>query len=160
MLWRVNGVRYMTYYGNDGKTYNLTYEIGHGGEGVFFNIENNSNQTAKIFLHKHTERDLRLELLAKLPWSESARMYLALPVVALYEDYERRIFKDYIMDNIDYSCTLTDVCSEKHPLSIYKKSCVAENLCKAVIAVHSTRNIVIGDYNSNNILVDRITGKI
>ena len=150
----------MTYYGSNGKIYNLINEIGRGGDGTLFKIENDMQKTAKIFSYKRQKRDLMLEALANLPCAESVRLYLALPVAALYEDYEQHIFRGYIMENLDNLCTLADVYSETHPLSIYKKSCVAENLCRAVIAVHSTRSIVIGDFNSHNILVDRASGKI
>lgn len=150
----------MTYYGNDGQVYQLGKEVGHGGEGNVYEISGNSGKVAKIFKERKLSRDLKVEALAKLPWPEEVREYLVLPDVALYEDPAQKILRGYVMENVDCSSTLADVYSETHPLSIYKKSCVAENLCRAVNAVHSTGNIVIGDFNSKNILVDRTSGKM
>lgn len=150
----------MTYYGNNGQVYELGNEVDHGGEGNVYEISGNSGKVAKIFKERKLSRDLKVEALAKLPWPEEVRKYLVLPDVALYEDPAQRILGGYVMENVDCSSTLADVYSETHPLSIYKKSCVAENLCRAVIAVHSTGNIVIGDFNSKNILVDRTSGKM
>ena len=150
----------MVYYGNDGKTYNLNNKLGSGGEGIVYEVQGSPNMVAKIFKERNRSRDLKVEALAKLPWPSEVREYLVLPEVALYEDSGLKILRGYVMEKVDCSSTLADVYSETHPLSIYKKSCVAENLCRAVIAIHSTGNVVIGDFNSKNILVDRTNGKM
>ena len=150
----------MVYYANDGLFYDLTTKIKEGGEGIVYEISNNPGIVAKIFKERDRSRDLKVEALSKLPWSDEVRKYLVLPKAALYEDSDKKILRGYIMEKIEYTSTLADVYSETNPLSIYKKSCIAENLCRAVISVHNTGNIVIGDFNSKNILVDRTNGNL
>lgn len=155
-----NGSSPERYYGSNGKTYHLRKKLGSGGEGSVYAVGEQSAFVAKIFKERKKSRDEKVEALVHLPWPDSVRKYLVLPQVALYDDSNCSVLRGYIMERVDCSSTLADVYSETHPLSIYKKSCVAENLCEAVIAVHSTGNIVIGDFNSKNILVDRTNGKI
>lgn len=150
----------MRYYGNDGRTYQLGSELKSGGEGIVYEVDGAESIVAKIYKDRKLSRDEKVAALSNLPWPESVREYLVLPRVALYEEPERKVLRGFIMDRVTADNTLADVYSETHPLSIYKKACVAKSLCEAVIAVHSVGNLVIGDFNSKNILVDRTSGDI
>ena len=55
---------------------------------------------------------------------------------------------------------LSEIYSETRPLSIYKRAWVAAELCRAAIVVHNECDACIGDFNSKNILVNRLTGSI
>ena len=132
----------MIYYGNDGNRYTLGKQLGSGGEGFVYELRGKSGVVARIFKERNLRRDLKVEALANLPWPSEVKNYLVLPQVALFENSGRKVLRGYVMEKVDCSSTLADVYSETHPLSIYKKSCVAENLCEAVIAVHKTGNIV------------------
>lgn len=150
----------MKYYGDDGKLYQLGNEIGSGGEACVYEVIGHPEKVAKIFKERKLNRERKIKVLSHLPWPADVRQYLVLPDTPLYEDSAQRVFKGYIMEKVDCSCKLSDAYSETHPLSTYKRSCVAESLCKAVIAVHKLNGIAIGDFNSKNILVDRASGKI
>ena len=125
-----------------------------------YEVIGHPEKVAKIFKERKLNRERKIKALSHLPWPADVRQYLVLPDTPLYEDSAQRVFKGYIMEKVDCSCKLSDAYSETHPLSTYKRSCVAESLCKAVIAVHKLNGIAIGDFNSKNILVDRASGKI
>ena len=150
------------YLGSDGRTYSLGKEIGSGGEGIVYDLVGIDGRVAKIFKERMLERDLKVAALAKLPWPDEVLEYLVLPRAALYDKDDHSVLRGFIMEKSDCRNSLADVYSESHPLSIYKKACVGVNLCKAVKAVHEAGrgSVVIGDFNSKNILVDRSSGKI
>lgn len=149
------------YYGNDKLVYTPGDKIAEGGAGVVYEIQGIDNKVMKIFKKREKQREKKIKAISQLPWNEDMKRYIVLPQVVLYEDEKLNRMAGIIMEKIDSSYMLADAYSEEHPLSIRVKALVAKKLCEAVIAVHSNPgNVCIGDFNSKNITVNRVTGDI
>lgn len=152
----------MIVYGGNGLIYQLGAKLqeGEGAEGYIYEVQANPDKVAKKFKRINKNLEDKIDALIHLPWSADCRKYLVLPEVAIYEDFSRTIFIGYLMEKIDASSKLIDVYMDSHPLSIYQKVCVAENLCKAIKAVHEQTGLVLGDFNAKNVMVSRETGDV
>lgn len=152
-----------TYYDENRHYYVLGKEISagaEGAEGIVYKVDGEKNLVAKIFKAKDKERELKINFIANFKWNDEMQKYFALPEHPLYDNYGQLV--GYIMKNAksEYTCTLNDAYSESIPISIYKKAYTAQELCKAVIAAHKYPSVAVGDFNADNIIVDRSTGKI
>lgn len=152
-------------YGDNNQSYLLTQVLGSGGEGEIYRIKDCDNCVAKIFKKREYQRDAKIRVLKEFQWSDDIRKYVVLPQVILYEDMERTRQCGYVMDKVDCSTLLTDTFVGDHPLSIKMRAIVGINICKALEAIHmnggnSQAQLLIGDFNFNNIVVNRDTGDI
>lgn len=153
------------YYGDDGKNYTLMDKIGGGGAGEIFPVRNSDNIVAKIFLKREKQRDDKVNALRHLPWSDDIKKFVVLPKVILFEDQQRKRQCGFIMDKVDCSTLLTATYSGSRPLSIRRRAILGYNLCKALNAIHNNGGrekgiLLMGDFNFNNIAVDRTNGNI
>lgn len=152
-------------YGDNNQIYLLTQVLSRGGEGKIYKIKNSDNCVAKIFYKRDQQRDAKVRILKEFQWSDDTRKYVVLPQVILYEDEEKTRQCGYVMDKVDCSTSLTNTFTGDNPLSIKMRAVVGLNVCKALEAIHSNGvnsevQLVIGDFNFNNIVVDRNTGDI
>lgn len=149
------------YYGDDKLVYTSGDKIAEGGAGIVYKIQGIDNKVMKIFKKREKQREKKIAAIRQLPWNDMMKKYIVLPQVVLYEDRYLSRMAGIVMEKIDSSYMLADAYSEEHPLSIRVKAFVAKKLCEAVIAVHSNQgNVCIGDFNSKNIAVNRVTGDI
>lgn len=152
-------------YGDNNQSYLLTQVLGSGGEGEIYRIKDCDNCVAKIFKKREHQRDEKIRVLKEFQWSDDIRKYVVLPQVILYEDIERTKQCGYVMEWVDCSTLLTDTFTGDHPLSIKMRAIVGINICKALEAIHTNAEnsqvqLIIGDFNFNNIIVNRDTGDI
>lgn len=157
------GVIMNIYYGDNGVDYVLTDKIGGGGVGTIYKIQNDYNHVAKIFHKREKQRDKKIIALRQLNWSDEIREYLVLPQVILYEDKEKSRQCGFVMDAVDCSTMLTDTFNGDRTLSIRRRAIVGLNICKVLKLVHeygNKGNLLMGDFNFNNIAVNRYNGKI
>ncbi|MCM1507984.1 MAG: hypothetical protein NC177_12765 [Ruminococcus flavefaciens] len=153
------------YYGDDGQNYTLMDKVNGGGAGGIFPILNKENLIAKIFHKREKQRDDKVYALRHLPWSEDIKKFVVLPKVILFEDQMRTRQCGFVMDKVDCSTLLTSTYSGNRPLSIRRRAIVGLRLCEALSAIHDNGGrkkgiLLMGDFNFNNIAVDRTTGDI
>ena len=153
------------YYGDNGVNYVLTDKIGGGGAGTIYKIQNDNDHVAKIFLKREKQRDTKVTALRQLKWSDAIKKYVVLPQVILYEDREKTRQCGFVMDSVDCSTSLTDTFIGDRTLSIRRRAIVGLNICKALRAIHENGGgdkgqLLMGDFNFNNITVNRYNGEI
>ena len=162
MFFNNNGVDIMICYGDDGLIYTLTTVLGNGGIGRIYQIADDSTRVAKIFHPKYKQRNQRVKLYRELTKSSEILRYTVLPQIILYKDESQTQQCGFVMECVDCSTTLTDIFVGNNPLSIKRKAVVGLNLCNALATIHkaSLNSMIIGDFNFNNIVVNRSNGKI
>lgn len=153
------------YYGDNGTNYVLTDKIGGGGAGTIYRIQGDQAHVAKIFLKREKQRDEKVKALRQLRWSDEIRKYVALPQIILYEDREKTKQCGYVMDKVDCSTLLTDTFIGDRPLSIRRRAIVGLNICRVLRSIHENSGgekgqLLMGDFNFNNIAVNRYNGEI
>ena len=153
------------YYGDNGTNYVLTDKIGGGGAGTIYRIQGDQAHVAKIFLKREKQRDTKVKALRQLKWSDEIKRYVVLPQVILYEDKEKSKQCGFVMESVDCSTLLTNTFIGDRPLSIRRRAIVGLNICKALRAIHENGGgekgqLLMGDFNFNNIAVNRYNGEI
>jgi serine/threonine protein kinase len=140
----------------------LEDEIGRGGEGVICNIKDYPKAVAKIYYEdkRDKDREKKLELIINKFKSIKPPVFineLAVPITRLYYESE---FVGYVMRKVDGRALKIVLAGDKKLKAFYKdvKRIDLVELCidflKKVDFLHSL-NILIGDINLNNILVDK-----
>lgn len=162
------------YTGKNGQIYKTTDQIGIGGEGSVLAIEGNSHQVIKIYKpnkfktpaeRQTIERKLRVMMSMNVPLYHNGHICLAWPQDIVYDN---GILAGFVMPNIPTKYKIYDIyrggknpVREKlYPNYTWKYSVqFAHNLAWIVDQLHR-ENIVIGDFNQNNIAVNASTGTI
>lgn len=157
-----------TFYGRTGIAYQLESQLGRGGEGVVYSLKGNDSMVAKIYndnkFHNRTERSnleekLKTMIAMNIPSCINGVTYLAWPKDILYD---RRSMKGFIMPAIDTRYKLYDIYrggsnsrrDNVYPNYTWKYSVQFAYHLSWIVEYLHMYNIVIGDFNQNNIVVD------
>ena len=165
----------MPYYtGLSGRVYKTSNQLGVGGEGYVMSIEGNNKQVIKLYKNtkfKNTierqsmERKLRVMISMNVPIFHNGNICLAWPQDIVYEN---GIMVGFVMPKITTKYKIYDIYrggdnsvrERLYPNYTWKYSVqFAHNLAWIVDHLHSM-NIVIGDFNQNNVAVDPTTSTI
>lgn len=146
----------MILYGSTNRKYETADMIGQGGEGTLYKLTDDG-VCAKIYKSPNEDRKMKIQALVSIDWSEEFRKYLVIPKDILYADPQKKDFVGYTMRFLEGYEKLSEIYSETHPLSLYKRVWIASELCRIVKAVHSESKSCIGDFNERNIMVNRKT---
>ena len=159
------------YKSSSGKVYTLGAQLGTGGEGIVSEIQGENSKVAKIYKADRfktdqdrftMERKLKAMLDMNISVYVDGKLRLAWPLDILYENGS---MVGFVMPKINSKYKIFDVQREEMAEKIYPnytwKYAVqfAYNLSVAVKYVHD-KNIVIGDFNQNNISIDTSTGAV
>lgn len=161
-----------TYRGTQGLLYTTTQQIGHGGEGAVYSISGHNALVAKIYRTDRfkndaeratMERKLKAMISMKVPYKIDNVVRFAWPQDILYEN---NTMVGFIMPRIGTRYKIYDVYREGsvrdsiYPNYTWKYSIqFAYHLAWLVYYLHS-KNIVIGDFNQNNIAIDAKSGTV
>ncbi|MDR0918326.1 MAG: hypothetical protein LBM93_03630, partial [Oscillospiraceae bacterium] len=144
-----------------GKKYNVSdIEIGSGGEGKICDILNAANYVAKIYKPEEItrEKEEKLKLLLSSFPNDPYGIFVP-PLDILYDNGK---FVGYVMSKKSGCRTFTNFYSENQrgglPWSLFIE--VAKTFALAVSLIHKSENIVIGDFNPENFLIDSNNKKI
>lgn len=159
------------YKSSSGKVYTLGAQLGTGGEGIVSEIQGENSKVAKIYKADRfktdqdrftMERKLKAMLDMNISVYVDGKLRLAWPLDILYENGS---MVGFVMPKINSKYKIFDVQRVEMAEKIYPnytwKYAVqfAYNLSVAVKYVHD-KNIVIGDFNQNNISIDTSTGAV
>lgn len=159
------------YKSSSGKVYTLGAQLGTGGEGIVSEIQGENSKVAKIYKADRfktdqdrftMERKLKAMLDMNISVYVDGKLRLAWPLDILYENGS---MVGFVMPKINSKYKIFDVQRVEMAEKIYPnytwKYAVqfAYNLFVAVKYVHD-KNIVIGDFNQNNISIDTSTGAV
>ena len=158
----------MRYIGQTGKTYFLKARLGAGGEGAVYSLYEEESLVAKIYrpgkFHSDSERrimerKLKAMIAMKLPPDPDGVTRLAWPQDLLYDNH---VLAGFVMPKLDTTYKLFDIYragtvrTALYPNYTWKYAVqFAYHLAWIVARLHS-RGIVIGDFNQNNIAIDRV----
>lgn len=149
-----------TYKGFNGKTYTaIEPALGKGGEGAIYRLSENPTFVIKVFNERNRTEYKHEKILAMLntPLSLLALQQITWPIDILYDDNHN--FVGYVMSEIKNNEELNVMYSGKYICPLNKKIIIAKNLCCVLAALHNSE-IVIGDFNPKNIIVDKETGLV
>lgn len=158
------------FYGRKGKSYNLNKLLGQGGEGDVYTIEGSADLVGKIYndikfktlADRDTqERKLNAMINKNLSANVQGVLTIAWPKDLLYDTNHE--FVGYVMPKVEnryplYRITRTgpDGVLSVFPKYSYDNSIlIAHNLALVVRKLHQA-NIIVGDFNPNNILVNKL----
>ena len=159
------------YKSSSGKVYTLGKQLGTGGEGIVSEIQGENSKVAKIYKADRfktdqdrftMERKLKAMLDMNISVYVDGKLRLTWPLDILYENGS---MVGFVMPKINSKYKIFDVqrveMAEKIHRNYTWKYAVqfAYNLSVAVKYVHD-KNIVIGDFNQNNISIDTSTGAV
>lgn len=159
------------YKSSSGKIYMLGKQLGDGGEGIVNEIQGENSKVAKIYRADRfktdqdrftMERKLKAMLDMNISVYVDGKLRLTWPLDILYENGS---MVGFVMPKINSKYKIFDVQRVEMAEKIYPnytwKYAVqfAYNLSVAVKYVHD-KNIVIGDFNQNNISIDTSTGAV
>ena len=159
------------YKSSSGKVYTLGAQLGTGGEGIVSEMQGEISKVAKIYKADRfktdqdrftMERKLKAMLDMNISVYVDGKLRLAWPLDILYENGS---MVGFVMPKINSKYKIFDVQRVEMAEKIYPnytwKYAVqfAYNLSVAVKYVHD-KNIVIGDFNQNNISIDTSTGAV
>ncbi len=159
------------YKSSSGKVYTLGAQLGTGGEGIVSEIQGENSKVAKIYKADRfktdqdrftMERKLKAMLDMNISVYVDGKLRLTWPLDILYENGS---MVGFVMPKINSKYKIFDVQRVEMAEKIYPnytwKYAVqfAYNLSVAVKYVHD-KNIVIGDFNQNNISIDTSTGAV
>ena len=159
----------MVVYDNSGRSYFLKETKLSGGEGKIYSVAGNSHLCAKIFKDEKRTKGREAKILewesmyvrGLLP--EGFLEQVVVPQCCLYDDFFRqdvRSFVGYLMEKQKGFRSLQKVYTE-NDLDYMEKVWVARNLCVLTNRIHIfEREIVIGDYNADNLAVFMSSGRV
>lgn len=152
----------MEVFDTTGTPYALNETSCRGGEGRMYSVDGRSDLLAKVFKPEKRSRGREAKIRQWEEWlrngtaSESFLNHVVIPQRCLYSsayDQNSRTFVGYLMEKLSDFCNLHDIYKDPH-ITYLQKVWAARNLCILTHAVHSLGpDIVIGDYNANNIAV-------
>ncbi|MDR0304925.1 MAG: tetratricopeptide repeat protein [Chitinispirillales bacterium] len=157
---------YMTHKGISGTNYSLqSTSFKSGGEGSIYHVgdANGSKKVAKIYHDEALTPELedKLKYMVNNPPDPSVLNQVAWPLDILYDTESK--FCGFVMPELSINAELSDVykylSSVYQSLSINNKIIIAENICAVISAVHNA-GYVFGDFNPQNIGVDKNSGKV
>ncbi|GHV12141.1 hypothetical protein FACS1894219_04500 [Clostridia bacterium] len=131
-----------------------------GGEGSIFDVTNVNGYVAKIFHSGKatTALERKLDVLLHSFDSEMRKVFVA-PIDLLYLNGK---FVGYIMQKVNNCKTFSNFYSENQrrdlPWSLFVE--VAKMFAYAVSLIHKTNNVVIGDFNPENFLIDPVNKRL
>lgn len=149
------------YHGLTGIQYQIenTY-FAKGGEGILYNVQNNSKIVAKIFKEgkRDKEREEKIKYMVQIKLTDGQLEDVTWPQDVIYDQYG---FAGYIMPKIERAQSLTALYSDKE-YDLRWRLVAAINLCKVIKTVHDIGQ-VCGDLNPQNICInldkmDKING--
>ncbi len=173
-LLRKDEKQVMIYSGQTGITYILESQLGAGGEGIVYSLYGNDQFVAKIYKkekfhsdseRKTMERKLKTMISMNVPVALDGIIRLAWPQDILYDNH---VMAGFIMPKIETTYKLFDIYrggknsvrAKLYPNYTWKYAAqFAYHLAWVVAHLHS-RDIVIGDFNQNNIAVDPVFNTI
>lgn len=154
-----------------GRIYRIGDRIGKGGEGTVYRIANDPKQVAKIYNGKKSPEEMqnlfeKLKVMVDMrirPYRENDILIAAWPQDVLLDGSGK--FVGYVMPFAKKQRSLVVACRPSERSSMlygpdytWRKSiATAYNLALMVDSMHSL-NVVIGDMNANNILIDAQCG--
>lgn len=146
-----------TFYAADGSSIRVGHELGRGGEGVVYELANRLDQVAKIYLAPiDSQKEAKLQAMVSQCTAELTG--LAAWPSDLVLDQKRRI-AGLIMKRVTGFRPVHELYTPKSRLQEFPKANwaflvhAATNVARAFAAMHS-HQIVIGDVNHGNVLVD------
>lgn len=151
---------YKGYYRN----YNLAGKLGQGGEGAVFEIEGSPDKVAKIYHEAKLSADRELEGKIRTMIQQPVRSFMGdvltvtWPQDALFDHNGK--FRGYVMPKASNMKHLFAARRERERKEMFPAynlmtaTVIARNLAVAVNHIHQA-GTVIGDFNPNNIMVDR-----
>lgn len=153
--------------GRSGLIYKLGKEIGNGGEGAVYLVQNRPSLAIKIYKKNIDRQEEKLHYMVKHPIPELQNAYgvpiirIAWPYDVVYDETGR--FVGYAMPFVDGGIEIFEIhrcCTSPKARKVFPNYnwmlnvIVAQNLAVAVDYLHRYR-CVIGDMNCKNILVDK-----
>ena len=157
----------MLYYGQNGRTYELDRVIKSGGEGIVHSIQGNPYSVAKIYKPERiadpqlleSTRDKILAMLAmRFNPRVRGRVVVAWPEDALFD--RRGVFQGFVMPKIQDMKSLIWASRPSDRDILWPNGyrwryslAIAFNLAWTIECLHSA-GIVVGDMNTNNILIN------
>ena len=151
-----------TYYGTNGATYKIAAELNNGGEGKVCYISSNPDLVCKVYkptkLNSELRRKINFMLELHSEFTDKNLSSLAWPIdLARNEkgDFIGFVMKKVTGDSIRKCYTVNDF-----SVTYRQRIWIAINLCALVDSVHTSIKQVIGDFNPDNILVDKNTGVV
>ena len=148
-----------TYYDKHGRVIALGDKIAEGGEGAVFSVQGAPTSVAKLYKKAIDQQKAeKLEIMASLDTSSIAS-FAAWPVATLHSKANGPV-EGFVMPRIDGASEIHEVYNPSHrkqsyPLFDYRHLIrCARNVAVAVAKLHET-DIVIGDINQGNFLVNK-----
>ena len=162
----------LSYRGSSGKIYKLNHNLGEGGEGIVYGLLDDDKHVAKIYKENYfktkserdtAERKLKAMVAMQLSGYVDDKLRFTWPQDILYEDDEELGMVGFIMPRVPSSLKIysvyrmDDAVKKIYPEFTWKYSLqFAYHLAWVVQYLHS-KDIVVGDFNQNNIYVDTDT---
>jgi len=153
----------MTYTGIKGSSYQIEpTELKSGGEGAIYRVYGGtSKKVAKIYKASKLTQELesKLKYMIGNPPEPSMLNQVAWPLDVLYDAGGK--FCGFVMPELSINAVLKDI--YQYPpnvgLTARDKVTIAGNICAVISAVHNA-GYVFGDFNPQNIGVDKNSGRV
>lgn len=148
----------MVYKGLNGDTYEINEQpLGKGGEGSVYQVAGNTSYVIKIYNEQFKSiRFEKVSAMIRVPLTKHALESISWPIDIVFDDNNQ--FVGYVMKMIKPGKSIYEVASDTN-YSLLKKIIIAKNLCAVVNSFHEA-NLVCGDFNPRNIIIDTKTGHV
>jgi len=151
-----------TYYGTNGATYKIAAELNNGGEGKVCYISSNPDLVCKVYkptkLNSELRRKINFMLELHSEFTDKNLSSLAWPIDLARN--EKGDFIGFVMKKVTGDSIRKCYPVNNFTVTYRQRIWIAINLCALVDSVHTSIKQVIGDFNPDNILVDKNTGVV
>lgn len=149
--------RGINFYSGDGSALRIGEELGRGGEGAVFEIQNRPNKVAKIYLAAiDQQKSQKLQVMVSQSTQELTRL-AAWPLDIVFDQKQR--VAGLVMNKISGFHPVHELYTPKSRLQEFPRANwaflvhAATNVARAFAVMHA-HNVVIGDVNHGNVLVN------
>ena len=151
-----------TYYGTNGATYKIAAELNNGGEGKVCYISSNPDLVCKVYkptkLNSELRRKINFMLELHSEFTDKNLSSLAWPIDLARN--EKGDFIGFIMKKATGDSIRKCYPVNNFSVTYRQRIWIAINLCALVDSIHTSIKQVIGDFNADNILVNKNTGVV
>ena len=151
-----------TYYGTNGATYKIAAELNNGGEGKVCYISSNPDLVCKVYkptkLNSELRRKINFMLELHSEFTDKNLSSLAWPIDLARN--EKGDFIGFIMKKASGDSIRKCYPVNNFSVTYRQRIWIAINLCALVDSIHTSIKQVIGDFNADNILVNKNTGVV
>ena len=152
-----------TYYGTNGATYKIAADLNNGGEGKVCYISSNPDLVCKVYKptklnNSELRRKINFMLELHSEFTDKNLSSLAWPIDLARN--EKGDFIGFIMKKATGDSIRECYPANNFSVTYRQRIWIAINLCALVDSIHTSIKQVIGDFNADNILVDKSTGVV